>query len=1168
MFVHTELVLNARMPLLAGHRVRGLHMMPGLAYIDLLYQLFREHGHEPSELMLRHLSIFAPLAMSADEEVLLDVDWSADGDGVWRITVQGRSRTEGGELTPPTRYATAEMHRMAPVVFDERMDLRVAFGMEGRSASLTDLYAQARAQDLLHDGYMRAEGRAFAGHEYVHVDASLGSQARDSAGESLFHPVLMDGCAVAIAGMLADDDASAAGRGRLFLPLHMESFCASEAIQSGCHARLKRSAFRLSKELSVLTLEFFNEEGRKVAELSNLAGKAVRNSDVPSPGDIHASSRQMAHASGDALLMAVQDHVRAMLATRLKCEPSRIDMDASYYELGLVSVQLMELVSDLSKKVGVSIAPTLLFEYTTVRELAAHLAEQYGACFGVTRAGHETACAAPTASDTKDAQHRLNEPIAIIAMAGRYPGADDMDAFWDLLSQGRDAISEVPQARWNLAAAFHPEKGAAHKSYARHGGFLNGIDLFDPLFFGISPREANVMDPQSRLFLETVWNLLESGGYTRDALKRRHRGAVGVYVGAMYQHYALAEAAVSMRALAALGSFSAIANRVSHFFGFEGPSMAVDTMCSSAATAIHLACQDLRSGECELAVAGGVNLTIDEHKYIGLSQLQIIASGPGSRSFGDGDGYIPAEGVGAVLLKPLSRAVADGDAIQALITGSASLHSGRSNTYMVPSVSAQAKVMRESLRRAGVSPYSVTCVEAAANGSPLGDPVEVAALAKVFGPLLDGHSPCALGSVKSNIGHPEAASCMAQLTKVVLQLRHRQLAPTLLPGGAVNPNLGLEGAALALHTDLKPWLRQVLPAVDDRMPPTEMPRRALINSFAAGGASVSLVVEEYMVPERKPVSAHSGARGAQLIVLSARSRERLVAVIQQLLQHIHQHADIDLVDLAYTLQTGREAMQLRMAVVVSDLTELASRLSQAVSAMEMRAKECEVHDSAIHWADVDEMREHARFEWRMTGLDLDQLAAHWVRGGEVSWEDLHHGRDVQKISLPTYPFARQRHWLDKPDAANGLPEANGGTMETSAVMTRASLDASCRALIAQAMAELLSATPEEFSPYRNFVDYGLDSISGMRLSRRLSTQLGIEVVGRDVLECPNISQLAARLSERLSQLPERAEKEKTIQPDRTGVEASLGLTEALERYQQGRLEIEDLKGFLDRVLAA
>jgi acyl transferase domain-containing protein len=310
----------------------------------------------------------------------------------------------------------------------------------------------------------------------------------------------------------------------------------------------------------------------------------------------------------------------------------------------------------------------------------------------------------------------------VIGLAGRYPKANTLDEFWDNLRTGRDCITEVPANRRDHNHYFDPDKNTPGKAYSKWGGFLDWVDRFDPLFFNISPRDAELMDPQERLFLECPWHLLENAGHTRELLRARYQSRVGVYVGAMSQQYHAFDSDLIRESAIALSSYYSIANRVSYFFDFQGPSMAIDTACSSALVAIHMACESLLKGECRLAIAGGVNLSIHPKKYLALSLAQIVGSHANSRSFGDGDGYIPAEGVGAVLLKPLAQAVQDGDSILAFIKSSAINHSGHTHGYSIPNPTAQAQLIVDNFHKAGIDPRTISYVESTANGSDQGVP--------------------------------------------------------------------------------------------------------------------------------------------------------------------------------------------------------------------------------------------------------------------------------------------------------------------------------------------------------------------------------------------------------------------------------------------------------------
>jgi polyketide synthase PksL len=684
-------------------------------------------------------------------------------------------------------------------------------------------------------------------------------------------------------------------------------------------------------------------------------------------------------------------HLRRVLAASLKLAPERLDVGAPLEQFGMDSVVAVNVISKLEESFG-ELPRTLLFEEPTVRELARYFAtdhtEALRALVGAPEPEPvpEPVVAKPVVRVEEPVPAVRDQKIAIVGISGLYPKSGDLDAFWAQLRAGGDCVTEVPAERWD------PANGTT-----RWGGFIDGVDRFDPQLFGISPRDAEAMDPQQRLFLQTVWHLLEQGGVTQEVIERRYERRVGVYVGAGYQMYRADESEPTLVALTSSTSYNMIANRVSYFFGLEGPSMAVDSMCSSSATAIHLACADLQRGETELAVAGGINLTIHPDKYVALSELELLGTHPGSRSFRDGDGYLPAEAVGAVLLKPLDAAVRDGDTVHAVITGTASLHSGRANGFMMPSHASQVKVMRRALERASAEPASIGYVEAAANGATLSDAVEFRALREVFSGVTE---KVALGTVKSNLGHPEAASGIAQLTKVVLQLRHGAIAP-LVDVGTPNPDLESGGTPLWLCDELTDW-----------EPRGTTPRRALINSVAAGGSHVSLVVE---APPTVVVAQRSAeATGPQLVVLSARTEERLRTAARRLHDFLESDDPAALADLAYTSQVGRDAQPERLAVVVSSRAELADALARHVAG---EATETGLLLRGNADGDPGPLRmllDGARGEAFLTALtadgDLERLAELWVRGVAVPWRELHTG-PRRLVPLPLTAFEPDRYWV-------------------------------------------------------------------------------------------------------------------------------------------------------------
>ncbi|HWE62333.1 MAG TPA: beta-ketoacyl synthase N-terminal-like domain-containing protein, partial [Chloroflexota bacterium] len=465
-----------------------------------------------------------------------------------------------------------------------------------------------------------------------------------------------------------------------------------------------------------------------------------------------------------------------------------------------------------------------------------------------------------------DAMKRAaTEPIAIVGLGCRLPGgAGSPETFWQLLHEGVDAISAVPADRWDVDAYYDPEPGKPGKMCTRYGGFLDGVDSFDAAFFDISPREAAAMDPQQRLLLEVAWEALEDAGQTREQLAGSQTGVfVGIY-NSDYSWLKLADPATA-DVYAGMGTaHSVVAGRLSYLLDLRGPSMPVDTACSSSLVAIHLACQSLRTRESDLALAGGVNLILSPLGTILTSQLLAMAPDGRCKTFdAAANGFVRGEGCGVVVLKRLSEAVADGDHIWALIRGSAVNQDGHSPGLTAPNLPAQQAVIRQALANAGVPAARIGYVEAHGTGTSLGDPIEIEALKAAFGGSREPGASCAIGSVKTNMGHLEATAGVAGLIKAVLALTHG-IVPPHLHFKRLNPRIALDGTPFFIPTRACPW------------PLDNGPRYAGVSAFSFSGTNAHVVLEEAPRVALPATEARSDAQtGAHLLPLSARSPQDL-----------------------------------------------------------------------------------------------------------------------------------------------------------------------------------------------------------------------------------------------------------------------------------------------------
>ncbi|WP_343997005.1 SDR family NAD(P)-dependent oxidoreductase, partial [Ideonella azotifigens] len=590
--------------------------------------------------------------------------------------------------------------------------------------------------------------------------------------------------------------------------------------------------------------------------------------------------------------------------------------------------------------------------------------------------------------------------IAIIGMACRFPGAENYAQFWENLRQGLSSVSEIPAGRWDRDAFYSADAQEKNKSISKWGGFIEGVESFDADFFGVSTREAAVMDPQQRLMLEQAWTCIEDAGY--DPLQFSG-SRTGVYVGVFNYDYEdhLRHALDVIEGHVSTGTHAAlIPNRISHFLNLHGVSMPVDTACSSSLVALHKAAHAIRRGECDQALVGGVSVLCSPTHFISFSKTGMLSPDGSCKSFDErANGYVRGEGAAMLLVKPLAQAIRDGDRIAAVLRGSAVNHGGHARTVTYPGSLAQSRVIGEALHEAGVPVGTIAYVEAHGTGTPKGDPIEVEGLKLAFarvaaerGEALRDHS-CGIGSVKANIGHLESVAGLAGLIKTILCMRHQALPP-LVHFQKLNPRIALDGSPFFIVDTARPW-----PALVDEQGHT-LPRRAGISSFGFGGVNSHVVVEEYLAPaEVKPAPAQPA-----LIVLSARTTAVLQDSVRQLLAAIAlpETRRAGIADLAYTLQVGRRAMAARLALVVESFDALQSGLEGWLAQG--------AGFPGVFSGETSSMDGHAS---ALTAEgDLRAAAKQWVEGAEFDWTGLHSGGARRRLALPTYPFVRQRHWVD------------------------------------------------------------------------------------------------------------------------------------------------------------
>ncbi|MFT0802662.1 amino acid adenylation domain-containing protein [Bacillus swezeyi] len=755
---------------------------------------------------------------------------------------------------------------------------------------------------------------------------------------------------------------------------------------------------------------------------------------------------------------SLQASLSHMVSVILKVNVEDIDINTELSEYGFDSVSFTVFTNQINEAYQLELTPTIFFEYGSIQSLADYLIDEYKEAFAGEHAKssvpdelQETAPAAP--SITKRRKRRFKqtvmtkeerntnqtadfEPIAIVGISGRFPGAHDIDEFWINLEEGIGSITEVPKDRWDWREHYGNPHSETNKTDIKWGGFIDGVEEFDPLFFGISPREAHYVDPQQRLLMEYAWKVIEDAGCSPQSLSGT---GTGLFIGTGNTGYKdlFNKANLPIEGHAATGHMipSVGPNRMSYFLNIHGPSEPIETACSSSLVAIHRAVTAMQSGDCEMAIAGGVNTILTEEAHISYSKAGMLSKDGRCKTFSaDANGYVRGEGVGMVMLKKLTDAERDGNHIYGVIRGTAENHGGKANTLTSPNPKAQTDLLVRAYHRAGIDPSTVTYIEAHGTGTELGDPIEINGLKAAFKELsnMEEHSHpevpdhhCGIGSVKSNIGHLELAAGISGLIKVLLQMKHKTLVKSL-HCETLNPYLQLTDSPFYIVQEKQEWK-----ALKDRNG-NELPRRAGISSFGIGGVNAHIVIEEY-IP--KAASRHALSEQPNMIVLSAKNKQRLTDRAAQLLGAIREkkYTDQDLHRIAYTLQVGREGMDERLACIAGTMQELEEKLQAFIDGKEgadgLFRGQANRNKETLAIFSADEDLAMAIEAW-IKKRKYAKLADLWVKGVAIDWGQLYGEVKPHLISLPSYPFAKDHYWLpaeehlSEPDIADHSEKRN------------------------------------------------------------------------------------------------------------------------------------------------
>ncbi|MGB8355653.1 MAG: amino acid adenylation domain-containing protein [Chthoniobacteraceae bacterium] len=695
--------------------------------------------------------------------------------------------------------------------------------------------------------------------------------------------------------------------------------------------------------------------------------------------------------------------------------------------------------------------------------------------------------------------------IAIVGVAGKFPGARDVNQFWKNLVDGVESITQMTDCE--LLESGISAEDVKNPNYVKARAILGDADAFDAAFFGYSPREAELMDPQHRLFLESAWHALEDAGCD----PARYAGAIGVFAGVSLNTYLLANLSGDGKFLDDLtesyqtGNYHMLVGndkdflptRVSYKLNLRGPSMSIQTACSTSLVAVCQACQSLLNYQCDMALAGAVSVSFPQ-KRGHLYQEGALASADGHcRSFdANAKGAVFGDGVGIVALKRMEDAIADGDNIYAVIKGFAVNNDGSNKVgYTAPSVSGQAEVIAQAQALAGVEADSISYIEAHGTATPLGDPIEIAALTQAFRAGTDKKQFCAIGTAKTNVGHLDVASGVTGLIKAALALRHKQI-PASLNFEKPNPLIDFANSPFYVNAQLAEWKAGVTP------------RRAGVSSFGVGGTNAHIVLEEAPVAE-----AVASERGPHLIILSAKTEVALKEMSQNLAAHLESNPDINLADVSFTLQMGRAIFDHRRVVFAMDARNAASALRSP--------------DAARAFGRQVTRRSATPLTGRETPAELAQR---WLTGEEVDWTSLHSAKNRRRVVLPVYPFARTRYLVPRSKVRTGegvaiVSDGNRGAAESTAIesdaqvsgaVSTASRKETVTATLKLVLKDLSGRDFKDVDENASFFELGFDSLFLTQAALALRKKFSVKITFRQLLEdLFNIEALAAYIDQHL-----------------------------------------------------
>ncbi|MCB2312714.1 phosphopantetheine-binding protein [Clostridium tagluense] len=825
------------------------------------------------------------------------------------------------------------------------------------------------------------------------------------------------------------------------------------------------------------------------------------------------------------------------LSEALRIEASRINTDEPFSNYGLDSIIAVNLTRVINQALNIDLEITIMFEYGTINDLKKYILSQYkdkifqdikskgkpNSIENDSGFNDEVKSQISSSIDEKGESHsRINtqilskqNPIAIVGVSGKFPMANNIKDFWKNIKEGKDCITKVPLDRDDWKEYFNHDFGKIYNIDSKWGGFIDGVYEFDPLFFGIAPKEAELMSPEQRLLLMCIWNTIEDAGVTPKLLSQDTTGVFIATGPSDYQHMKIYPNLMNDSSLAATPSLSMIPNRISYILNLHGPSEYCETACSSSLVALHRAVQSINQGECSQAIVGSVNLLLSPLSYAGLESANLLSLDGKAKPFqNDANGFVRSEGVGAILIKPLQIAIKDNDFIYAVVKGTGVSHGGKGVSLTAPNINGMKSAMIQAYNKANIDPHTVSYIEAHGISSSLADGVEISSLKSGFQEISKSQSQderfsnniCYISSLKPCIGHGEIFSGMAALIKVILAIRNK-IIPSIPQFTKLNENISLEGSPFQIAVENHNW--ETLIDHDNNI----IPRRASINSYGIGGVNAHVVVEEYSSNDKK-VNNMNLMSSPEVVVISAKTKERLLVIVKQLLKFIDSSPELYLPGFAYTMQIGREAMDVRLAMVVNTIGELQTDLQEYVKSCELKkvdnctnifAGSYDEYNLEIVELFIGNMGDTV-MQALLSENKFSKIAQYWVKGANINWKLLHKEAE-RKIPLPTYPFEQRKCWSDLPYF---IGKNHSALMQNSNNLDN-SYTSNVDEFVIKIVSSILGLRKEEIRYNNSLEQYGMNSLLIIGMLREIHTvypQFSLE----NLQKCNTVQEIIDNLS--------------------------------------------------------